>query len=57
MQVLFIILPLALAMAGGAVAAFLWSVRNGQFDDMDTPHIRAVFDDPGDRADSSHLGS
>jgi cbb3-type cytochrome oxidase maturation protein len=46
MHVLFIILPLALAMAGGALAAFLWSVRNGQLDDMDTPQIRVLFDDP-----------
>ena len=49
MQVLFIVLPLALVMAGVALAAFLWSVRSGQLDDLDTPQIRAVFDDAEDR--------
>jgi cbb3-type cytochrome oxidase maturation protein len=44
MNVIFLLLPLALVMAGGALAAFLWSVRNGQLDDLDTPQHRALFD-------------
>jgi cbb3-type cytochrome oxidase maturation protein len=48
MHVLFIILPLAIGMAGVALAAFMWAVRRGQFDDLDTPQVRAIFDDPGD---------
>ena len=46
MQVLFVILPIAIAMAGVAVAAFFWAARGGQFDDLDTPGHRAIFDDP-----------
>lgn len=45
MSVLFIILPLAIVMAGVALAAFFLSVRKGQFDDLDTPPHRAIFDD------------
>lgn len=45
MQVLFIILPVAIAMAGVALAAFFWAARGGQFDDLDTPGHRALFDD------------
>jgi len=45
MSVLYVVLPLALLMAAGAVAAFVWSVQHGQYDDLDTPPWRAVFDD------------
>lgn len=45
MVVLYIALPLALLLAATAVAAFVWSVHNGQFDDVDTPACRILFDD------------
>jgi len=48
MQVLFIVLPLAILMAGVALVAFIRAVRAGQFDDLDTPPIRAIFDESGD---------
>ncbi|HEX8916403.1 MAG TPA: cbb3-type cytochrome oxidase assembly protein CcoS [Humisphaera sp.] len=44
---MFILLPLAILMAGAFLAAFLLSVRRGQYDDMDTPRYRAIFDDDG----------
>ena len=45
MIVLYLILPLALMFAGGAVAAFAWTVRSGQLDDVDTPPRRILFED------------
>lgn len=45
MSVLYIMAPAALALAGIAVAAFVWAARSGQFDDVDTPPHRALFDD------------
>ena len=45
MITLYIVLPLALFIAGGAVAAFVWTVRSGQLDDVDTPPRRILFDD------------
>ena len=45
MIALYIVLPLALFIAGGAVAAFIWTVRSGQLDDVDTPPRRILFDD------------
>ncbi len=45
MSVLFIVLPLAIVMAGIALGAFIVSVRRGQFDDLDTPQLRMLFDD------------
>jgi cbb3-type cytochrome oxidase maturation protein len=45
MSVIFLVLPLALAIVLVAVAAFVWAARRGQYDDLDTPAIRAVQDD------------
>ena len=45
MTVLYLILPLALLFAGAAVAAFAWTVRSGQLDDVDTPPRRILFDE------------
>ncbi|MBA2664739.1 MAG: cbb3-type cytochrome oxidase assembly protein CcoS [Bradymonadaceae bacterium] len=45
MSVLYFLVPLALMLALGAVAAFYWAVRRGQFDDLDTPAVRILLDD------------
>ncbi len=45
MTALYLVLPLALLVATGAVLAFVWSVRSGQLDDVDTPPRRMLFDD------------
>ena len=45
MSVLFISLPVALVLAIVAVVAFVRAVRTGQFEDLDTPPIRVLFDD------------
>ncbi|MBK7582237.1 MAG: cbb3-type cytochrome oxidase assembly protein CcoS [Myxococcales bacterium] len=45
MSALFVVLPLALLLASGAVFAFLWAARRGQFDDLDTPAVRVLHDD------------
>lgn len=46
MSVIFIVLPLALLIALVAVVAFMRSARAGQFDDLDTPSVRMLLDDP-----------
>jgi cbb3-type cytochrome oxidase maturation protein len=45
MSVLFIVVPLALFVVLAAVAAYVWSARGGQFDDLDTPAVRMLHDD------------
>lgn len=45
MSVLWIALPVALLLSAGAVAAFLWVVRTGQLDDLDSPPWRLLVDD------------
>lgn len=46
MSVLYIVLPIALVLVGVAVIAFVWAARKGQFDDLETPAIRALHEDP-----------
>lgn len=45
MAVVFFLLPLALGLASVAFLAFRWAVRGGQFDDLETPAVRILFDD------------
>lgn len=45
MEVIYLVLPLAILMAGVFLGAFLYAVHRGQYDDVDTPRYRAIFDD------------
>jgi cbb3-type cytochrome oxidase maturation protein len=45
-SVLFVLVPVALLVAGGFVAAYVWASRSGQFDDLTTPAMRALHEDP-----------
>jgi cbb3-type cytochrome oxidase maturation protein len=45
METIFVLLPLALLIAGIALGLFVWAARTGQFDDLDTPAVRILFDD------------
>lgn len=44
MSILFVLIPLALLLAAGAVAAFLWAVSQGEFEDLETPAVRMLMD-------------
>ncbi len=45
MSVLFIAVPTALVIAFLAVIAFVLQVRSGQYDDLETPAQRMLYDD------------
>jgi len=45
MNVLVFLVPAALALGGLGLAAFLWAMRSGQFDDLDGAAWRAISDD------------
>jgi cbb3-type cytochrome oxidase maturation protein len=51
MSVVYIALPAVLLLAAAGVAAFIWAVRSGQMDDLDTPGMRILGDDDEDRDD------
>ena len=45
MDMVYVLLPLSLILALGGLGAYLWSVKSGQYDDVDTPSIRMLFDE------------
>jgi len=45
MEVVMYLVPLALALGALGLAAFLWSLKNGQYDDLDGAAWRAIADD------------
>jgi len=45
MEVLYLLIPIAVLIAGGIVWALLWAVRSGQFDDLEGPAHRILMDD------------
>lgn len=56
MTVLIVLLVVSVSVAAGFLIAFLWAVRNRQFDDLETPAVRILFDHPvsiTDKKDSS----
>ncbi len=53
MEVLYFLLPLVLCLVSGAVFAFVWSLKDGQMDDLDTPAVRILFEEESERFVSS----
>jgi cbb3-type cytochrome oxidase maturation protein len=45
MNVLIFLLPIALSLGLIGLIAFLWSLRNGQYDDLDGAALRVLDDD------------
>ena len=45
MIVIFILLPLSVLIGAGFLAAFIWAVRDGQFDDTCTPPLRLLLEE------------
>ncbi|HEY5810735.1 MAG TPA: cbb3-type cytochrome oxidase assembly protein CcoS [Povalibacter sp.] len=46
MNILLVMIPLSIVLLAGAAAAFFWAVDNDQFDDMDTPALVPLDDQP-----------
>lgn len=44
MSVVFYLLPLAIMLALVGLAGFFWAVSNGQFDDLEGPRWRVLFE-------------
>ena len=45
MSAMFVLVLASLFVAVGFLAAFLWAVHNGQYEDRYTPSIRMLIDD------------
>lgn len=50
MSILYLLIPLSLILLGLAVWAFFWAVKHDQFEDLEGPAYRILFDeDDNDR--------
>lgn len=45
MRILLLLVPISLVLLGFAFWAFIWAVRRGQFDDLDTPALDILAED------------
>jgi cbb3-type cytochrome oxidase maturation protein len=45
MDILFVLIPAALGLGLIGLGAFLWSMKTGQFEDLDGAAWRAIMDD------------
>lgn len=50
MTILIVLIPLGLLLLGLAIGAFVWAVRNGQFDDLEGEASRILFDEDAPRS-------
>jgi len=52
MEIVFVLVPVSLLIVVVALWAFVWSVRNDQYDDLDKEAYRILFDEDGEIHDS-----
>ncbi len=55
MTVIIVLIIISILVAGGFLAAFLWAVKSGQYDDTYSPSVRMLFDDKKSKSDKDHL--
>ena len=53
MDILYLLIPLAVIIMIVAVAAFMWAVRSGQYEDLEGPAHRILMDDDDPRIPKS----
>ena len=51
MDIIVVLIPIALAMGLIGLVAFFWSMKTGQFDDLDGAALRALRNDDGSLPD------
>lgn len=45
MEIIFVMIPASLLLALIGVLAYIWAVRTGQYEDLDTPALRILHED------------
>jgi cbb3-type cytochrome oxidase maturation protein len=45
MSILYLLIPLGVGLMAVAIAFFIWTVRTGQYDDLEGPAHRILMDD------------
>ncbi len=55
MTVIIVLIIISIVVAAGFLAAFLWAVRSGQYDDTYSPSVRMLFDDKKSKSEKNHI--
>ncbi len=53
MNILYLLVPIALTLAGAGVYGFIWAVKHGQFDDVHTPAVRIILEDEEESSETA----
>ncbi|TGM57993.1 cbb3-type cytochrome oxidase assembly protein CcoS [Leptospira adleri] len=56
MNALYLTIPLAMLIALGALVVFFWSLKSGQYEDIEGPKYRMLFDDEDEKKPVSRTG-
>lgn len=56
MNILLVLIPAALFLGAIGLAAFIWSVRTGQYDDLEGAAQRILIDDEPSRTEQDTAG-
>lgn len=58
MDIIFVLIPIGLILLMVAIWAFRWALKSGQYDDLDSPAHRILFDDtPSEAASDTDNGT
>lgn len=52
MESVYLLIPISVLLVFGIAGAFWWSVRSGQFDDLEGPGFRVLMDDDQPRKEN-----
>lgn len=44
MSVIFVLILASILVAGGFLGAFIWAIKNGQYEDTFSPSVRMLFE-------------
>lgn len=56
MSIIFMLIFFSIVVAGGFLIAFFFAVKNGQYEDMNTPSMRVYLDDEP-KAHNKNMGN
>ncbi|WP_165854958.1 cbb3-type cytochrome oxidase assembly protein CcoS [Marinobacter sp. JSM 1782161] len=48
MEIVYLLVPVTLMLVGLGIAVFCWAVKSGQYDDLEGPAHRILYDDDAD---------
>ncbi len=54
MESIYVLIPIAIVFIIVAVIIFIWAINNGQFDDLESPAYRILFDDDSVEKSDQH---